>query len=107
MMRVDLGNKSILVEAFELIDMSLYRCSHSFAVEDVGAQSRFKYINFTVGAVNYTVKYTTTDQVGCADRSAISKTYTSIRAEGRREMPFWTLGALLAQKQDVVLWMTT
>jgi hypothetical protein len=96
----------MLVEGFESIDMTPYRCSHSFAVEDVGAESRFKYINFAVGAVNYTIEYTTTDEVRCVDRSAITKTYTSIRTERGREMPFWTLGALLAQKQNVVLWMT-
>lgn len=70
----------MLIEAFEPIDMSLYRCSHSFAVEDVGAQSRFKYINFTVGAVNYTIKYTPADEVGCVDGSTIPEPYTSIRA---------------------------
>jgi hypothetical protein len=61
------------------------------------------YIDFTIRAVKYTVEHTTTDEVGRIYGSAISKTYTSIRAKRGCETPFGTLGALLSQEQDVVL----
>lgn len=107
MMGVNLRNNWVSNGIPKRIDIISYRCSHSFAVKDIGAHGRFMYIDFTVGTVNYAVEQTTTDKIRRIDGSSISKTYSTIRAKRGCKTPFRTSGALLSQKQDVVLWRTT